>query len=63
MVILKHALSICLLIVVLSHSREWSFAVISDPREDKATFTNALQEIRDMSEPFCVKPVKLAIPP
>jgi len=44
----KLLLSVCLFTTIFSHAQEWSFAVISDPRDDKATFTNALREIRDM---------------
>lgn len=37
----------CLSFVTFSYAQTWSFAVISDPMNDGATFQNALVEIRD----------------
>ncbi len=44
----RFLLSVCLFGTLLLHAREWSFAVISDSRDDRATYNNALREIRDM---------------
>jgi hypothetical protein len=38
----------CISFIAVSYAQTWSFAVLSDPRFNSATFKNALLEIRDM---------------
>ncbi len=47
---IKRIVLLSLSVAALTHAQNWSFAVISDSRNDRPTFTNALREIRDMQQ-------------
>lgn len=48
MKILKMLLLFCISCITFLNAQNWSFAVVADPRNDGASFKNALIEIRDM---------------